>query len=318
VSRGALTGRYRARVAENEDPLGLGRLQLRCADVPGLAAGWAVPAVPYAGKGVGFYVIPPKEASVWLEFEGGDPACPVWSGCFWATGEVPLGPAHPVKKVWKTASGTLSVDDTEKTGGMLLKMDGPAASESMSVAIGPDSIVLSCPQGTVTMTRSSIELTVPQAVVTLDAGTIKLTVPGSTVTITAEAVKAENGAGSSIVTANSAKLAVGPASVALSPESVEASMPASSVQLTAGSVSVKGAAVSVTGETSVTGATTIAPSLRVTGTATVMGAFSAEGPTAAISAPEVTISALATVFNGSVEVNGPLLVGGAPVMLIPV
>ena len=33
--------------------------------------------------------IPPVGANVWVEFEGGDPDYPIWSGCFWGTGEVP-------------------------------------------------------------------------------------------------------------------------------------------------------------------------------------------------------------------------------------
>ena len=42
-----------------------------------------------AGNGVGFFAIPPKGANVWVEFEGGDPDQPIWSGCFWGIGEAP-------------------------------------------------------------------------------------------------------------------------------------------------------------------------------------------------------------------------------------
>jgi hypothetical protein len=34
-------------------------------------------------------MIPKKGSGVWIEFEGGDPSFPVWSGCFWADGELP-------------------------------------------------------------------------------------------------------------------------------------------------------------------------------------------------------------------------------------
>jgi hypothetical protein len=31
------------------------------------------------------YVVPPPQASVWIEFEQGDPDYPIWSGCFWGS-----------------------------------------------------------------------------------------------------------------------------------------------------------------------------------------------------------------------------------------
>ena len=45
------------------------------------------------GDGVGFFAMPPTGANVWVEFEGGDPDYPIWTGCFWGTGEVPAQPA---------------------------------------------------------------------------------------------------------------------------------------------------------------------------------------------------------------------------------
>ena len=50
---------------------------------------WAYPSVPYAGLQTGFYAIPPVGANVWVEFEGGDPDHPIWTGCFWGPGEAP-------------------------------------------------------------------------------------------------------------------------------------------------------------------------------------------------------------------------------------
>ena len=48
-----------------------------------------MPCAPFAGSGVGFFALPPVGANVWVEFEGGDPDYPIWSGCFWGAGEVP-------------------------------------------------------------------------------------------------------------------------------------------------------------------------------------------------------------------------------------
>ena len=83
-------GKYRGTVTENSDPSMLGRIRAKVQDVLGSNdSGWALPSLPYAGKGVGLFLVPPVGASVWIEFEHGDPDYPIWSGCFWATGEVP-------------------------------------------------------------------------------------------------------------------------------------------------------------------------------------------------------------------------------------
>ena len=72
----------------------LGRVQVSVPAVLGDGRlSWAMPCVPYAGSQVGFFAIPPVGANVWVEFEGGDPDYPIWSGCFWGTGEVPATPA---------------------------------------------------------------------------------------------------------------------------------------------------------------------------------------------------------------------------------
>ena len=38
----------------------------------------------------GFFAVPPVGAGVWIEFEAGDVSRPIWSGAWWATGEVPM------------------------------------------------------------------------------------------------------------------------------------------------------------------------------------------------------------------------------------
>jgi hypothetical protein len=64
----------------------MGRLT---AKVPGLlgddvVTGWATPCVPYGGSdNLGFFMVPEKDAGVWIEFEGGDLEFPIWSGTYW-------------------------------------------------------------------------------------------------------------------------------------------------------------------------------------------------------------------------------------------
>ena len=73
-----------------------------------------MPCVPYAGKGVGLYLIPPVNAFVWVEFEHGDSDYPIWCGCFWAPGEVPVSPATGAEmKVLKTDAATITINDQQ-------------------------------------------------------------------------------------------------------------------------------------------------------------------------------------------------------------
>ena len=105
-------GKYRGVVSDNRDPLMLGRVRAKVPDVLGdQESGWALPSVPYAGNGVGLFLIPPNNASVWIEFEHGDPDYPIWTGCFWAQGELPATPAIEQTKVLKTDTATITLND---------------------------------------------------------------------------------------------------------------------------------------------------------------------------------------------------------------
>jgi len=103
-------GKYRGTVVDGRDPTKRGRLKVRVPSVLQHLEVWAMPCVPYAGDGVGFLSLPPANAGVWVEFEGGDPSFPIWVGCFWADGEAPEQ-ANPDVKTWKTAQHTVRLDD---------------------------------------------------------------------------------------------------------------------------------------------------------------------------------------------------------------
>jgi hypothetical protein len=75
-------GKYRGRVEDINDPLKLGRIRALVPAVDRMTANWALPCAPYAAP-QGFLFLPPVGASVWIEFEAGDPNAPIWSGCFW-------------------------------------------------------------------------------------------------------------------------------------------------------------------------------------------------------------------------------------------
>jgi uncharacterized protein involved in type VI secretion and phage assembly len=116
-------GKYRGTVTDNRDPSSLGRLRAKVPDVLGeQQSGWAMPAVPFAGKGVGLFLLPPVDALVWVEFEHGDPDYPIWTGCFWgASDEVPASPATVDQKVLKTGAVTVTIDDSDGNAGITVE-----------------------------------------------------------------------------------------------------------------------------------------------------------------------------------------------------
>ncbi len=129
-----LWGKYRGIVADNLDPLELGRVRVAVPTVLGGAgSAWAMPCVPYAGPLVGFCMAPPIGAAVWVEFEGGDPAHPIWSGCFWREGERPGDAATPDQRLIRTQAATLRFDDTPADGGFTLSVTSPAVSQDVTI-----------------------------------------------------------------------------------------------------------------------------------------------------------------------------------------
>src|SRR4051812_6595935 len=84
-------GVYRGTVVNNIDPMQLGRIQVTVPDAGSITpSSWAVPCVPLAGKQSGTFMVPQMGAGVWIQFEGGDPDKPVWTGGWWGiAAEVP-------------------------------------------------------------------------------------------------------------------------------------------------------------------------------------------------------------------------------------
>lgn len=73
-------GKYRAVVKETNDTEKRGRIKVECPSVfgQGNLSGWCLPCFPF-----GFFSIPPKNSLVWIEFEGGSPNNPIWTGVFY-------------------------------------------------------------------------------------------------------------------------------------------------------------------------------------------------------------------------------------------
>jgi hypothetical protein len=118
-------GKYRGTVENNEDPKKMARLQVSVPTVLGDGRlSWAMPCVPYAGPNQGIFMMPEVGAHIWVEFEGGDPDYPIWSGCFWGSGEIPDGSADATLKMIKTDTVTITLNDgTDITGGISIETD---------------------------------------------------------------------------------------------------------------------------------------------------------------------------------------------------
>jgi hypothetical protein len=149
-------GKYRALVSDNQDPSNLGRVKARVPELFGdVATGWALPALPYSGDGVGVYTIPAVDAGVWIEFEAGDVSRPIWTGCWWGDSQLPKdetgASTTPQKKIVRTEEGLLlAFDDGGKTialsdanGNNFLKIDVQAG--QIKVQAG-SKVVVEAPQ----------------------------------------------------------------------------------------------------------------------------------------------------------------------------
>jgi uncharacterized protein involved in type VI secretion and phage assembly len=127
--RSRFYGKYRGKVVDVNDPDKLGRIT---AEVPEILqqeiSPWALPAAGFAGPGHGLVLIPEVGDGVWIEFEAGDPSRPIWSGGWWAKGELPA-PGDIQARVLVTKTGhKLVLDDQNKeihllhSGGAEIKM----------------------------------------------------------------------------------------------------------------------------------------------------------------------------------------------------
>ena len=119
-TRNRFFGKYRGLVSDNNDPTNRGRVKVQVPAVLNELEVWAMPCLPYTGNNVGLYTIPEPGAGVWVEFEGGAPSYPIWTGGFWADDELPENEqgndATPSRRMLRTQSGLMITfdDDAEK------------------------------------------------------------------------------------------------------------------------------------------------------------------------------------------------------------
>lgn len=152
-------GKYRGRVENNVDPMQLGRVQVSVPAVYGDGRlNWALPCAPFAGPGVGVFMVPPVGANVWVEFEAGDADYPIYSGGFWEVGDVPATPALAETKVIKTDGITLTLSDLPGAGGVKLEVGPPAVSTPLTLTFDANGIELKNGAASIKLTPASVSV----------------------------------------------------------------------------------------------------------------------------------------------------------------
>jgi uncharacterized protein involved in type VI secretion and phage assembly len=155
-------GKYRGEVVNNVDPKQMGRLLVQVSDVGGLnISSWAMPCFPIAGLQMGAYVLPPKGAGVWVEFEQGETEYPIWSGCWYgSSAEVPAlalagNPASPSIVLQTSGQNAIVISDVPgPAGGIMLKSRSGA-----TILINDAGITISNGQGaTILMAGPSVAI----------------------------------------------------------------------------------------------------------------------------------------------------------------
>ena len=137
-------GKYRGLVTKVDEDLG--HIVAQVPEVYGeMDSPWALPSVPFAGESHGLVLLPEVGDGVWIEFEAGDISRPIWSGCWWAEGELPDPGSKTVRALVTPGGHKFVLDDDAKkmqllhSGGAELTM----TDNDITLKIGSSQIVLS-------------------------------------------------------------------------------------------------------------------------------------------------------------------------------
>lgn len=266
-------GKYRGKVTANKDPLNLGRIQV---SVPAIFGdeknSWAMPCVPYAGKDIGLFLIPPVQSNVWVEFEGGDPDYPIWSGCFWGDQELPKNAqvTDPVKvQVFRTEGITLTLSNLQEKSvkkGITLEVTQPIVEKPLKMIFNADGIELNNNDTTtaklladtielkngdatlVTLAKDSIQLKEQSIEIKLTQNSIEMTCnPASVRLSTSAGITVTNNPASAKFSTSGIELASTPASLKVAAAGIDANSGGlGSLKIAPTSVNVNSGALEVT------------------------------------------------------------------------
>jgi uncharacterized protein involved in type VI secretion and phage assembly len=140
-----LQGKYRGVVVATDDPLSLGRIRVSVPAVLGAeATAWALPALPFAGTGHGLVLLPEAGDNVWIEFEGGDAASPIWTGTWLTDAQLPVTNPGTTRALVTRRGHRIQIDeaanqiDVTHPGGGAIKL----TADEISLSIGETSLTI--------------------------------------------------------------------------------------------------------------------------------------------------------------------------------
>lgn len=204
-------GKYRAFIADNEDPETRGRCKLTIPSVLGeTVSDWALPCFAYGGgQGFGVIAVPPVGSQVVAEFMEGDISSPLWTGAFWRTlEEVPeefTGNSAPTAKVMKTESGHVLV------------LEDKQGEETVTLKSSAEAVLEMDPDGSFALTDSG------GATVTLDASSSEIRIEdanGNSMVMSSSGITLKDSAGNEIATTSAGINIKAPATITIEGASV--------------------------------------------------------------------------------------------------
>jgi len=166
--RSRFFGKYRGSVKTVGEEENLGYIKVLVPEIYGDTeeSPWAAPAVPFAGAGHGLAAFPEVDDGVWIEFEAGDISRPIWTGFWWADGEMPE-PKGILTRAFITTAGHKLILDDDAGEVTLLHSDGA------QITMTGSDITIEIGQASITLSDSEISLKVGMA-----TGVIKISPSG--------------------------------------------------------------------------------------------------------------------------------------------
>jgi hypothetical protein len=169
---------------------------------------------------VGLVLIPPPGAHVWVEFEGGDPDRPIWSGCFWGIGELPAQALNADIHLFKIDGVSITISDNDPNKGISLEVGPPLAPQPITLKLNPQGMTLAIGQISIKLSEQDIQLGGGATTVKLQPNQIEVSSKPATLKLSSSGIEAGSGAASVKVAPTSVELSNGASSVKLSPASV--------------------------------------------------------------------------------------------------
>ena len=261
-------GKYRGKVTGTKDPNNLGRIQVEVPAVFGEGKNsWALPCVPYAGKDIGFFTVPPKSSNVWVEFEAGDPNYPIWSGCFWGEGELPQALQNLEEEekiqVFRTHGITFTLSNLKEKEGVTLDVESPTVKRPLKMIFDAKGIEINNNQetiakltadtielinrksSTIVIKQDSIQLKESAVETILTTSAIELKNSPSTAKLTTSAIELKNNPSTTKLTASAIEISNASAKLKVAPSGTELTNSAATVKLSPASVNVNNGALEV-------------------------------------------------------------------------